>query len=184
MKVVGLHAPRNGHGNKFFAESKLEKYCEKVIKYEDKDEINSYNPDWVIILCEDEIFSPRMDYMFNSLVLNEHVNVWTSNFLYFWDLEDTYRIDGLWKNQRFPIMYKNIPEIDYKWEEGNLIPSNQPGPIESSSVPVFSYRYLEDLSRFKEWRKFNQNRINFNYITQMYYDSLMDDDIELERWVE
>jgi hypothetical protein len=186
MKVVGLLMPRHGkrEDGEYFAKVKLEQYCEDVINYKNRDEIASFNPDWVIILCDDEIFSPRMDYMFNSLVLNDYVNIWTSKCLYFWDSEDVYRIDGLWGNMNFPIMYRFIPEIDYQWEEKNLIPCNQPGPTEDSSVPLFSYANLTEGQRMRNYGDFMLTKDYNNYITRMHYKSLFDDEIRLERWID
>lgn len=186
MKILGLLVPRNGakREHEYFSKVKLEQYCEDVIDYKNRDEIASFNPDWVMILCDDEIFSPRMDYMFNSLIFNDYVNVWTSKCLYFWDLEDTYRIDKLWGNQHFPVMYRYIPEVDYQWEKENLMPCNQPGPIEDSSVPLFSYNNLTMWDRLENYGKYLETKNKNNRITQMHYESLMDNDIQLERWIE
>jgi hypothetical protein len=185
MKVIGLLMPRYGKrkNGEYYAKAKLEQYCENVINYKNRDEIASFNPDWVIVLCDDEIFSPRMDYMFNSLILNDYVNIWTSKCLYFWDSEDVYRIDGLWGNMNFPIMYRFIPEIDYQWKENNLIPCNQPGPTEDSSVPLFSYTNLTESRRMRNYRNFMLTKDYNNHITKMHYKSLFDDEIRLERWI-
>lgn len=186
MKTLGLLVSRTGtkDQNEFFAQVMLEQYCEDILDYKERDEIGSYDPDWVIVLCDDEVLSPRMGYMFNSLIMNKYVNTWTSKAYYFWDSEDVYRIDKLWNTFSFPMMYRYIPEIDYQWGKGSLIPVNQPGPIEDSSVPLLSYYNLTDRQRLMNHIEYGQTRNENNQITQMHYDSLMDDDIKLERWIE
>lgn len=101
-----------------------------------------------------------------------------------WDSEDKYRTDKLWGDQYFPILYRWIPEIDYKFNNGDLVPSNQPGPREHSGEYIVSYRYLTREQRMSVYAEYLPDIDDLNYITNLHYHSLMDQDVSLERLVD
>ena len=145
-------------------------------------DLEDSNPEWVIHLYDDEILSRRMDYMYNSLVMNPYVNTWTSKIRFMWDAE-TYRVDKLWDSFEVPFMWRYIPEIKYEFE--NDMPTNQPGPVERSYVDILSYRYSTEINRLNEYVKFLHEKKKYNRISQMHYNSIvLDEDLKLERLID
>jgi hypothetical protein len=134
-----------------------------------------YDPDWIISLYSDEAPGRRFRYMKDSLCANEYVNYWTGTARYLWDSIDQYRADKLWGQFEYPFLWKYIPEIDYQWDNGILVPINQPGPVEKSSIPIDSYRFLTEQSRLTRYFEFFQEKEKYNQITQTHYKSLLDE---------
>ncbi len=185
MKTIGIIGIR---GNRDLQPLiwELEVYCEKVFVIEkslNEIDLESENPDWIMSIYSDEIPTTRLRYMFDSLILNQYVNTWESKLIYMWD-EETYRIDGLWSNFNVPFLWRYINEVNYKFEEYEIVPKNITGSIENSSVPLLNYQYATDSNRINAYIRFQKYKSEYNQITRMHYDSLMDDEIKLERWIE
>jgi hypothetical protein len=142
-----------------------------------------YDPDWVFTLYHDEIPSKRFRHFKDSLCANQLVNTFTSPIRYMWNFVDSYRTDKLWNSITTPSMFRYIPEIDYKWNEDSLVPTNQPGPVTDSSVSILSYRYLTERRRGRDYLQALRED-DLNYYTRRHYESLMDEEIELKRWVD
>jgi hypothetical protein len=152
-----------------------------IYKSENYD-LRMYGPDWILALYADEVPTKNFRFMKDSLCSNEYVNIWESNFLTLWNDEKTYREDKLWGAQRFPFLYKWIPEIDYKFTNGCLVPVNQPGPKEKCPESVLSYRYLRQEDRLDIYDDYLKDKDNLNYVTQLHYESLLDENIILKFW--
>ena len=185
MKTIGIIGIR-GNRNLQNLIWELEVYCEKIFVIEkslDEIDLESENPDWIISIYSDELPTNRLRYMFDSLTLNQYVNTWTSKLVYMWD-EETYRIDGLWGNFNVPFLWRYISEVNYQFEEHKIIPENLNGSTEDSSVPILNYEYATDTDRFNAYIEYLETKDENNYITKMHYESLMDDEIKLERWIE
>jgi hypothetical protein len=194
MRTIGIVAERSGDKEQQVrCAQELSIYCEDVfVSGDDTTWIeciveDHYIPDWVMVAYDDEIPSQRMRYMFDSLIFNEHVNTWTSKIKCMWD-DETYRIDKLWATFEEPTLWRWIPEMDYRWKDHlkDLIPINQPGPIQDSSVPFLSYRYANDAFRVKEYVNFLEHESEYNEISRMHYKSLMDENgsLMLERLID
>lgn len=210
MKTIGVISVRTGDkGQLYNCAHEMLRYCESVhildpygLHFKDdrffdsfeigiqmywgisiKNLLDDRHADWIMTAYDDEIPSSRMHYMFNSLILNDYVNTWTSRLKFMWD-EQTYRIDKLWNTFSAPTLWRWVPEIEYKWND-DLIPKNEPGPVEDSSVPLLSYRYASDSDRVKAYMDFVKHESEYNEITHMHFKSLIDDkDIKLERLID
>lgn len=147
-------------------------------------DLASYGPEWVLSLYGDESPGKRFRYMKDSLCGNEYVNTWTSPARYLWDDLDQYREDKLWGQLEFPCLWRYIPEINYQREDGGLVPTNQPGPVENSFTPLYSYRYLTEQIRLTQYLAYFQNREKYNYITKLHYESLLDENPKLNKLVD
>ena len=147
-------------------------------------DLAQYNPQWILSLYADESPSRRFRYMKDSLCGNEYVNTWTMPARYLWDEETKYREDKLWGGLEFSCLWKYIPEIDYQWEDGGLVPINQPGPVESSFTPIYSYQYLTEQIRLTRYMEYFQKRTEYNYITRLHYESLLDEQPILKKLVD
>lgn len=109
-------------------------------------EYDEYAPEWVFACYNDERPSRRFRYMKVGLCMNPFINVWTAKYRCLWEVEDQYRVDSGWSEIEKAFLYKYSHETNYKWGKG-LIPINQPGPMESCMLDVYSYRYLDEIRR-------------------------------------
>lgn len=144
--------------------------------------LSKYEPDWILSLYHDEVPSKRFRYFKDLLCDSKLVNAWTSPIRYQWNFMDSYRTDKLWNSIKTPSLFKYIPEMDYTWHPDLLTPTNQPGPMEDSSVPLISSRYLTERQRGREYLQFLQKSTGQeSYYTKMHYESLMDEKVDLKR---
>ncbi|MDP3065488.1 MAG: hypothetical protein Q8N08_02020 [Methanobacteriaceae archaeon] len=198
-KLVGVISIRGGSERFLFdVFSELSIICEKIIvndKYNllsdfdnkilvemfDADvyksgvvDLSIYGPEWVLTLYDDETVSKQFRYMKDSLCCNEYVNIWKARILNLWNDDKHYREDKLWGEQTLPIMYKWIPEINYKFKKGDLVPYNQPGTAENCGVPIISYRHLTSEQRAKLYKEYLEEKEKLNYVTKLHYQSLID----------
>ena len=114
--------------------------------------------------------------MKDSLCSNKYVNSWTGDIKYLWNSFEQHRTDKLWNQFEYPFLWKNIPEIDYKWEIGSLVPINQPGSTEKSSISINSCQFLTEQMRLSLYFSFFRKKEKYNYITWTHYQSLLDED--------
>lgn len=138
----------------------------------------SYSPDWVFACYSNETPSWRFNYMMPSLSANPYVNTWRANFRYNWKSIDFVRIDKIWLEQDYPVMYRYIPEISYEWD-GGLLPINQPGPTEDCMLRMFSRRFMTDEQREAEFVKFMGRKKNYDLQTVDFLESLIDVEVTI-----
>lgn len=134
---------------------------------------SEYNPNWIFTCFSDEIPSKRFNYMRFSLCANPFINGWTSIFKFFWDDVRYIRTDMPWLTVHYPIMYRYIPELDYKWGNG-AVPINQPGPFEDSMLTMYSSRFITEELRQKEYSKFIIRKGNYSLNEVRLFESLID----------
>ena len=145
-------------------------------------DLSMYSPDWILTLYDDERPDKSFRFMKDSYCYNKYVKIWEADFLPLWDSEEKYRSDKLWGQQKYPFLFKWIPEIDYQYKNGCLVPHNQPGPQEYCSGPMLSYRYLDRDERIDIYKNYLKEKDNLNYITQLHYESLLDKNPVLKSW--
>lgn len=145
-------------------------------------EIDSIRPDFVLSVNGDEIPERRFNFMKSSLLLNEFVNVWSFQPIYLWNDLKTRRVDKLWNaEEAFPSLFRYIPEIDYKWNDGVPIPENQPGPIEKSGLLIKDLGFVTPQQRQEKYLSYLSMKNILNYSTQRHMESIHDPFPELQR---
>lgn len=146
------------------------------------DEIDSFLPSWVLSLTDSTIPEYRFRVFKDSLLLNEFVNTWQFSPQYLWNDLKTERVDGFWGiKSGIPSLFRWIPEIDYQWKTGEIIPSNQSGPFERSGLKMQELGYVTPQQRQEKYLSYLSMKGILNYSTQQWYESLLDINPKLRR---
>jgi glycosyltransferase involved in cell wall biosynthesis len=169
------------HG--FDNEWKLRQFCwEEALKE---------NPDWILVVDADEIFEDKTADKIKYLISDPNIEAWSFRLYDFWGSEEYYRSDDMWcaHNASHTFLVKNKP-VDFEWTKT---------PVHCGRIPVSTYRThvlgWSDL-RIKHygWANVSEHKAKFErymkadgqgwYGNLRQYYSILDENPNLERWVE
>jgi GT2 family glycosyltransferase/2-polyprenyl-3-methyl-5-hydroxy-6-metoxy-1,4-benzoquinol methylase/glycosyltransferase involved in cell wall biosynthesis/Flp pilus assembly protein TadD len=157
----------------------------------------SYDPDWILALDGDEVLEDSAVSAIPKLLSSapSDVTVIGVDFLYMWDSDDAYRVDGKYRGINHPRLFKvsglGIPSDNLAFsstQHGSnfhcgSVPSNMPGRVFVSDIKVKHYGYFE--SEQRERKKAFYLAHDPEQAAHGYYDHLTDvAGIELLRWKE
>lgn len=148
------------------------------------------NPDWILVLDADEIFEDSFkDYVY-QLMSDKNCDAYYFRLYDFWD-EEHYRSDNLWyahTNYR-PFLVRNRHKNDYVWLEqkqhcGRFPLDINNYPYQCSSLRLKHYGWARKEDRLQKYTRYLQLDPEGTLGSFPQYQSILDENPNLELWVE
>jgi hypothetical protein len=149
------------------------------------------NPDWIISLDADEIMEDRFFREIRGLLDNSNGSVWFGIvFHHFWHSLTHYRTDKLWAPSAGTRIFQVQPGIKYEWLDRRLhcgsVPQNvfqQKGVYTNYRVKHYGYADGSDRTKQKyDW--YIERDPNGEMCVRSHYDSMLDENPTLAKWIE
>jgi len=149
------------------------------------------NPDWIICLDADEIMENRFIKEVQTLIDNPGGNYWFGIvFHHFWHSLTHYRVDKLWKPVAGPRMFKFLHDYKYEWRQSRLHCGSLPQNVFAMRGTNTAYRvkhlgYADGPKRTRqkyEW--YIARDPNSELCPRSHYDSMLDPNPVLKRWID
>ncbi len=148
------------------------------------------DPDWILCLDADEIFEDRAITYIRKLIRNTEVDVYAFRLYDFWDSK-YYREDQYWNaHLRYsPFLIRYQPQFSYSWNEKPLHCGRFPAnitklPTSKSSLRIKHFGWAGKKDREDKYEKYMRLDPEGEYGDIEQYESILDPDPNLKKWVE
>ncbi len=156
-------------------------------------EVVKTDPDWILVLDADQIFEDKFKDEIQYLINRDDVDVINFRLYDFWD-EEHYREDPYWEAHKryktFMVRYKK--DFNYVWADNQMTPQHcgsfpanvltLPGGYSQLRVKHYGWAKHED--RVAKRKRYAQLDPDGKYGSIEQYDSALDENPNLVKWVE
>jgi glycosyltransferase involved in cell wall biosynthesis len=160
------------------------------LRYQQWTESTSDNPDWLLFLDADEIFEDSFEEGVKELTADEGCWLYSFRLYDFWN-EEHYRDDTFWKAHYVyrPFLLRYNQDYPYSFKRTNQhcgrMPFNvfeQPNQVSHYRVKHYGWAKEEDrIAKYERYMRFDPEG---KYGSIYQYQSIMDADPKLVKWVE
>ncbi|MDQ0270597.1 glycosyltransferase family 2 protein [Cytobacillus purgationiresistens] len=181
LKGIPIHIIRNDT-SKFSNEVELRK--------QQWEETVNTNPEWILNLDADEMFESQFSQYIELLLQHEGIDLYCFRLYDMWD-DAHYREDSLWFAHQIyrPFLVRYRPDFECEWKETaqhcGRFPENifkLSHSLSTLRVKHFGWAKYEDrLNKYERYMKLDPNA---HFGMEAQYDSILDKDPNLIRWIE
>ena len=154
------------------------------------DEAIKSNPDWIMNIDADHVWENDMRNEIHKLINQSQIDVWCFRLYDFWN-EDYYRDDAIWcahnTYRSFLVRYKK--DFNYTWREtpqhcGHFPKNIYELPAGASAMRLKHYGWAKQEDRIAKYYRYLQLDPGCKYGWQAQYDSVLDANPNLTKWIE
>ncbi|VVM34807.1 glycosyltransferase [Terribacillus sp. AE2B 122] len=148
------------------------------------------HPDWILNLDADEVLDSVFLIEKDQLLNQAGLDLYSFRLYDFWD-EEHYREDQYWQAHRFyrPFLLRYQPAFPYEWRETPVhcgrFPENifqLPNSISTIRIKHFGWARAED--RLRKYERYRQQDPEAIYGQKEQYESILDPNPNLIKWME
>lgn len=168
-------------------ESKFSK--EAALRRQQWEETVATHPDWILALDADEIFEKRAAREMKKLAADPTADSWFFPLYDFWD-EEHYRSDRYWSAHQThrPFMIRYTPSMRVRFNEMaqhcGRFPSFTVSQPKRSDLRLKHYGWADPRDRLAKYERYRRLDPEVKYGWKEQYDSILDANPHLVRWVE
>lgn len=172
-------------------ENKESKFKNEIeLRTQQWNETIATDPDWILFLDADEIFEDRFKYEVKNLMDNPDIDSYMFRLYDFWD-DEHYRDDELWCAHKYYriFMMRYQKNFDYKFNETaqhcGRLPSNA-GDLryELCNIRLKHYGWANKEDRIKKYNRYMLLDPNGEFGSLTQYQSILDENMNLTKWIE
>ncbi|MGL5149893.1 MAG: glycosyltransferase [Clostridium sp.] len=163
---------------------------EGLLRKQQWDETIKTNPDWILFLDGDEIFEDNFKFGIRTLLENQEFDCYNFRLYDMWD-EEYYRSDRLWYAHRTfrPFLIRYQKNFEYKFNYSNQHCGRMPNNVMellscNCNYRLKHYGWAREEDRIKKYERYKTLDKDGVYGNMEQYESILDKDPKLEKWVE
>lgn len=148
------------------------------------------NPEWILVLDADEIFEDKFKDEIPNLLSQKDVDVYYFKLFDFWN-EEHYRDDEYWSAHHHyrPFLIRYKPDIEYIWKETAQHCGRFPLNIYNmahklSELRLKHFGWAKKENRVAKYARYQQLDPDARYGWKEQYESILDEQPNLIKWVE
>lgn len=149
-------------------------------------------PDWILAIDADEVMEDRFKREVRGLIDQTQYDWYSFRFYHFWGSQSHYRVDKLWAPTQYgPRLFRYMPGATYVWNpqalHGGSLPCNlfSDFPGTPTDLRVKHYGYAGSREEiYRKYRFYVERDPVSRFCPRHHYDSMLDENPQLERWEE
>ncbi|MGL5084952.1 MAG: glycosyltransferase, partial [Clostridium sp.] len=172
-------------------ENKTSKFSNEILlRKQQWNETIKTNPNWILFLDADEMFEKNASQELSSLIANPDIDTISFRLYDMWT-ETHYRSDNLWcaHNTYRPFLIRYQPEFNYIFKEATHHCGRMPMNVldlnsGTSQIKIKHLGWIGSTNRTEKYKRYLLNDPVGAYGSIQQYISILDDNPNLEPWVD